>query len=102
MYSLRFPKLRLWLPTKRVGFELWWRKVIRFFYLEVTEKAILIEKIERENAISIYILVANFFTSERAFFVAKLPYAIPNSFTTAIALFLECCLAEFEISLLKS
>ncbi len=57
------------------------------FYLEVTGEAVLIGKTDRRNAISIYISVANSFTSERPFFVTKLPSAIPNSFPTAIALF---------------
>lgn len=46
------------------------------FYLKVMEKAILIEKTERKNVNSFYILVANFFTLESMFFIAKLSYAI--------------------------
>ena len=44
------------------------------FYPEVTGGAVLIKKTDRINAISIYILVANFFTPERAFLVTKLPF----------------------------
>lgn len=66
------------------------------------EKTILIEKSERENAISIFILVANFFLSKHLFFVAKLSYTIPNFFITAIAFSIEYCPAESGIFLLKS
>ena len=40
-------------------------KIVRFFYLEVTREAVLIGKTDRRNAISIYISLANSFTSER-------------------------------------
>ena len=79
-------------------FGLWWRRVVRFFYLEVTGEAVLRKKTDRRNAISIYISITDSFTSERAFFVTKLPSAIPNSFTTAIALSLECRPAKSGIS----
>ena len=55
-------------------------------------------KLDRRNAISIYISIANSFTSERAFFVTKLPSAIPNSLPTATALSLECRPAKSGIS----
>lgn len=66
------------------------------------EKTILIEKSERENAISISILVANFFLSKYLFFVAKLSYTIPNFFITVIAFSIEYCPSESGIFLLKS
>lgn len=65
-------------------------------------KAVLIEKIERRNAISIYILIANSFILEHVFFIAKFPYAMPNFFATAIVLSLKYCLTESEIFLTKS
>lgn len=52
-------------------------------------KTVFVKKIKEEIAILIYILVTNFFTSKWIFFVAKLPYAIPNSFIIAIALFIK-------------
>lgn len=62
-------------------------------------KAIFIEKIERKNAISIYILVANLSTSKRVFFVAKLLYSILDFFINAIMLPLKCCSAKSGIFL---
>lgn len=62
---------------------------------------VFIEKIKEEIAILIYILVTKFFTSKCVFFVAKLPYAIPNSFIIAIALSIKCYLAKSGIFLLK-
>ena len=81
------------LSTERVSSDFCLR-VVRFFYLEATGEAVLIRKTDRRNAISIYISVANSFTSERAFFVTKLPSAIANFFPTATALFLEFRSAE--------
>lgn len=53
-------------------------------------------KKRKRNLNLFYILVANLFTLEHAFFMAKLSYAISNVFITAIALF---CPVESEISL---
>lgn len=78
------------------------KKSYLIFYPKKLGGAVFIEKTKRENKISIFILVANFFTSEYVFFVAKLPYAIQNLLTIAIALFLECCSAESAIFLSKS
>lgn len=78
------------------------KKNCLIFYLEMTGKAVFIEKIEEKNTISFYILVANFFTPKYAFFVVKLPYVILNSFNTAIMLFLKYCLAKSGIYLSKS
>ena len=66
--------------TERVGVGLWSRRVVRFFYLEVTGEAVLIEKPDRRNAISIYISIANSFTAESALFMPNYSSAIPNSF----------------------
>lgn len=65
----------------------------------MTGKAVFIEKKEKKNAILIYILIANLFTLEHAFFIAKLSYTISNSFIITITLFLEYCLAKSRISL---
>ena len=47
--------------TEMVAVGLWWRRVVRFFYLEVTGETVLVGKIDRRNAISIYISVADLF-----------------------------------------
>ena len=64
-------------------------------------KVVFLKKIDRKNAISICILIANLFISKHIFFVVKLPYATTNSFTTTIVLFLEYHLAKSEIFLLS-
>lgn len=75
-------------------------KIIRFLYLKVMGEAVLIEKTDRTIIeISIYILLTNFFIWKRAFFVIKLSSIIPNIFSNAITLSLECCLAKSGISL---
>lgn len=60
------------------------RELAEFFYLKLIgggKVAILIKKkISRRNIISIYILVANFFNLEHAFFMTKYLSAILKTF----------------------
>ena len=64
--------------TERVGFGLWWRKVVQFFYIEATGEAILIEKTNKRNAISIYISVASSFSADYSCQIIRPPFQIPS------------------------
>ena len=72
--SLRFPKPRLRLQTERVSSDFDGEGLFDFLSRSDGGSCLNKKNSGRRNAISIYIPVANSFTSERAFFVTKLPF----------------------------